>query len=89
MVMRYHLGLGVGHTYQTGGHRSGGSENLKSMDSDDDSDVEDDELTTGGVPVVSDIDGSDSDRSDDLEWEDEDEDCSDRELLAMDEMYGF
>lgn len=90
MVMRYHLGFGVGHTYRTNGHGPGGSEGLRSMDSSDDSDVEDDELTTDEVPADGDRDESDSDESDSnaSEWEDEEEVCSDSELLAMHEMYG-
>lgn len=91
MVMRYHLGLGVGHIYQTNGHRSGASEGLKSMDEDDDMDMQDDETTAGDMPLDGNGDGGDSDGSDSNgpDWEEEEEeDCSDRELAAMDEMYG-
>lgn len=98
MVMRYHLGLAIGHTYQT--NRSECTEETDpdpgSSDDDDDDNLQNDELATEDRPVgdipgsgSSDEDGSESgSNSSDSERESSEEGYSDREFLAMDEMYG-
>ena len=89
MVMRYHLGLAVGHTYakMLTQEKQAGNESINDAESSDE-----DILPTASNARPTDT-GTDTDRSSD---EESDSSCgdgdviySDQELLDMDEMYGF
>jgi hypothetical protein len=95
--MRYYLGLGVGHTHQSGGrHGSGVPANSQEPDPGTvahDDDIDDAQSLGDGMPTDGDnSSGEDTSESgEDLSEEDGDseEDYSDdAEVLVMEEMYG-
>lgn len=93
--MRYHVGLGVGHTYQRGSSEEDESIALRSNSSHSDTDLTnpEDQLEPcePNRPCDSDTSSSDGCESDDRDsWgsnHDSDE-LSDDEILEMEEMYG-
>ena len=94
MLMRYHFGLGVGHTYLPCPTCNLSKENAGEFEGNDDATNVDSQAMQpidGEVgdhgDIISDEDSEVLDESDDEAVDDIEED--DYELLAMDEMYGF
>jgi hypothetical protein len=94
MLMRYHLGLAVGHTYAKASTQEAGTTNRTTNLNETESL---DEEPTDPLPFISsntmtadtDWSSGDEEQSSDseMDWEDWDQNYSDQELLEMDEMY--
>jgi len=97
MLMRYYLGLGVGHTHQSGGgHELGAARNSDEQDREEEIEEEEGPPSLGnGMSADRDSNHDGSEAVDLTEEEEEEEDDSaeeddysdDAEVIAMDEMY--
>ena len=92
MVMRYYLGLGMGHTHQHGGvhgFASGMAQNSQEHDVEWEEVEEEDGIPTEGGSYSGD-NVSETDEDFSGEDDDDEEDYSDdEEVLVREEMYGF
>jgi hypothetical protein len=92
MIMRYHVGCGVGHTTQAvGGSESGNSPTSQEHGSEEEecNSELDEGYEAGDREATSEDDSSSSGSINGGSSEEDTDEADDEELLAMEEMYGY